>query len=562
MPFATTMTVERRKGSSSSWTAVSTVPIDENPTSYTYQDTDGGLGYQYRIHVVGYSGKEVYSNVVSIMNEQVVYLYNIGTKQWLTGTNNWGTQGSLTPYGGIDFTMLSDADGNAVFETGIMRDDNNHYLNKDGSSVWVDQTQGEWAVNQVGTSDGKPVYTLALSGSYLTSNGEGKALVFGSSTGTSAQWQLQSFSDRQAMLQQASIDNPVDATFMLKGVHFHRYDKRNSTWQGSPAIGGDDANLCAEKFNVTSFDVYQTTAASLPAGRYRLMVQGLYRNGGYADAATKHNNGTEKLNAMLYAGSAKVPLQSIFTEAGKLDQGVTTSGINGKFPNAMTSASAFFTAGLYDNELQFSLQSASSLRIGISKSAGESNDWTIFDNIRLVYLGSLSTAKVTARTAENRHWATFYSGINNYELPSGATAYIATLSGNKLLLHEIGSIVPKGCAVIIVSQTAGDLTLTATSTVPASSTSGNVLKGIDSDCPTSTYSSGVCVMGTVGGKFGFHPYTHHALPAERAFVVMTSGNARSLTLSFDETPTAVSPQCPTVPLSGKNTPSTTCKAAV
>lgn len=540
-----TMTVERRKGSNGSWSAVSTVTIEENPTTYTYQDNDGGLGYQYRIHVVGFNGNDLYSNQVSIMNEQVVYLYNIGTRQWLTGTNNWGTQGSLTPHGGIDFTMLSDADGNAVFETGIMRDDNNHYLNKDGSSVWVDQVQGEWAVNQVGTSDGKPVYTIALNGSYLTSNGGGQALVFGSSTGTSAQWQLQTFSDRQAMLQQATYDNPVDATFMLKGPHFHQYDKRNSTWQGSPDIGGSAANRCAEKYNTTSFDVYQTTAASLPAGRYRLMVQGFYRNGGYANAATKHNNGTESLHAMLYAGSAKVPLQSIFTEAGKRSEGVTTSGISGKFPDSMGDASAYFTDGLYENDLQFSLTSAASLRIGISKSQGESSDWTIFDNFRLVYLGNLSTATVTAHTADGRHWATFYSSTNNYQLPNGATAYTATLSGNKLVLHEIGDIVPKGCAVIIVSPTAGQLTLTSTTATAVSSTSDNVLKGSDSDMPTSTYSA-VCVMGSVAGKFGFHPYTHPAIPAERAFVVVNTNNARSLTLSFDETTTGVAPS-PLVP---------------
>ena len=401
------MTLERRTAASTEWTTLETFNTGENPANFSFTDTESGYGCEYRVHIVDFNGRDVYSNVCSLLKKEEVYLYNVGAGQWLTGANNYGTKASLTPYGGLNVTMLTDNGDNSIIETGINRDANNHYLNVDGTSAWVDQASGKWKVTEVGEVDGRQAFTLSVNGQNLQYDGSSSALQFGTRTDAHAQWLKVSESERLSMLVNATSEKPVDATFLIPGATFSIYDSRNDGWQGSPALGGRSENRCAEKYN-TTFDVYRTTTSKLPAGRYRLSLQGFYRNGGYADAATKHNNGNENLNAVFYAGTATQPLQSIFTEAGKLNVGKTTSGISGNFPDSMNDASDFFSAGLYDNTLEFTVKTSTAVTIGVKKSVAVTNDWTIFDNFRLEYFGNPDTG-IRPHTSDVSHQTSIYN---------------------------------------------------------------------------------------------------------------------------------------------------------
>ena len=518
------MTLERRTTANPEWTVLATFETAENPTSFTYNDTESGYGCDYRVHIVDFKGNDIYSNVRSILSNEQVYLYNVGAGQWLTGANNYGTKASLTPYGGLNVTMSTDDSGNSIIETGIKRDDNNHYLNVDGTSAWVDQASGKWNVTAVDEVDGRTAYTFSINGKNLQYDGSGSALVLGTSTDANAQWLKVTESERLGMLADATGTKPVDATFLIPGASFSLYDSRNDKWQGEPSLGGKQENRCAEKYN-TTYDVKQTTTSSLPVGRYRLSVQGFYREGGYATAAPKYKNGTESLNALFYAGTTTLPLQSIFTEAGKLNVGKTTSGISGKFPDSMSDASDFFSAGLYDNSLNFILKSSAAVTVGVKKTVEVEKDWTIFDNFRLEYLGDFSTVTLSTQAIDGRYWATFYCSVCPYELPAGATAYIAKREGTALKLFSIGNVVPRSCPVIIVSDNAGNLQLSRTTYTPASDVSAliiaNVLRGNDNDMRASTYKNPY-MLGSSDGKCCFLPHTAVAVPSERAFMTMTS----------------------------------------
>ena len=162
-------------------------------------------------------------------------------------------------------------------------------------------------------------------------------------------------------------------------------------WTTKKADGNQNTNYNElEYYNNSSFSVKQNVEG-LPAGRYRLSCQGFYRAGGYAAAATAHSNGTENLLASLYAlpsGKAKRtrPLQSIFAEAGNMGSlGVSTS--QGYIPNSMEEASQYFSSGLYDNNVDFSVEDGQSVEIGIEKSSKADTDWAIFTNFRLKFLG-------------------------------------------------------------------------------------------------------------------------------------------------------------------------------
>ena len=385
------MTVEY-SSDGSSWQTVADIEQDDNPKNYTC-DASMGAG-QYRIHIVDMNNTDQYSETVTVTDVSTYYIYNVGAKQWLCSGNNWGTRASLTSHGGIDVLLTETSNGKYTIDTQLLNG-NNHFLSVlDDNVPWMDQVESKsnWEIKEVGqTSDGQTIYLLSSNGGNIAYDGQTTSLVMSSETGVNAQWVLQTLEDRKALLKKASESNPVDASFLIACNDFSIYDLRYNIWQGAPTLGGyfdnTKGNQCAEKFN-TDFDVYQTVSGA-PAGNYRLQVQGFYRNGGYKDAATKHNSGTESLDAMLYVNEHTVPLKSIFTEAGKLDVGVTTDGINGKFPNTMRDAAQFFLAGLYDdNTIEFSIGEGEELRIGIQKAAVTGNDWTIFDNFRLIYLGN------------------------------------------------------------------------------------------------------------------------------------------------------------------------------
>ncbi len=163
-----------------------------------------------------------------------------------------------------------------------------------------------------------------------------------------------------ARIATASPANPVDATFLIACPDFGRNDTRFGAWEGGPVLGGPEnsssgVNLCAERWNL-NFDVHQIISG-IPNGVYRLECQGFYRAGAPGTTATA-------AVAFLYANDAETPLMNIL-DGGK------RSAASGYAANALTVVVA-------DNRL----------RLGIRKSTLIGNDWTIFDRIRLTYLGT------------------------------------------------------------------------------------------------------------------------------------------------------------------------------
>ena len=176
-------------------------------------------------------------------------------------------------------------------------------------------------------------------------------------------------------------------------------------WEGAPAIGGTDTNKSAERWNAT-FDVYQTITG-LPNGYYEMTIQGFYRVGDGTNDASKaaaaRAAGNEVLNAIYYINDKSKKLMSIFdSEYTKTNNSTynTSAGldINGTtyyVPNNMSRAAACFAEGEYLNPTIRCMVTDGTLRIGISKSVGNDQDWTIWDNVKLTYQGSYTPASYT-----------------------------------------------------------------------------------------------------------------------------------------------------------------------
>lgn len=314
------------------------------------------------------------------------YLKNVATGKYLAGGSSWGTHAIVDAHG-IDLGLAVLDDGKYTIDTQLSNGGEKHYLN----GVYCDGAAFGWTFALTKTGAGENAVMISDGTNYLTTADGTDEVSLAANDDDYSKWVVLSVEDRMAELQTATADNGKDASWLLPGRNFGRNDLRNSKWTGTLSIGGDNTNMCAERFN-TTFDVYQTI--SVPNGLYKVEVQGFYRNGGYADAAAKHVDDSEQLLAAVYANTAETPLQSIFTEAGKVDAGVTTDGIDGKFPNSMANASAFFSAGLYNNVVENVVVVDGTLTVGVRKSEAVGDDWSIFDNFRITYYGEIEDLTV------------------------------------------------------------------------------------------------------------------------------------------------------------------------
>ena len=377
--------------------------IDEDATKYlselyTTVGDNGELALSINVPSYIGSGWCIFSNVTlthlsytapepepTLPEAGTYYLKNVATGKYLAGGSSWGTHAIVDAHG-IDLGLAVLDDGKYTIDTQLSNK-GKQYLN----GVYCDGAAFGWTFALTKTDARKNAVTISDGTNYLTTADGTDEVSLAENVDDYSKWVVLSVEDRMAELQTATADNGKDASWLLPGRNFGRNDLRNSKWNGTLSIGGDNTNMCAERFN-TTFDVYQTI--NVPNGLYKVEVQGFYRNGGYADAAAKHVDGSEQLLAAVYANTAETPLQSIFTEAGKVDAGVTTDGIDGKFPNSMKDASAFFSAGLYNNVVENVVVVDGTLTVGVRKSEAVGDDWSIFDNFRITYYGEIEDLTV------------------------------------------------------------------------------------------------------------------------------------------------------------------------
>lgn len=163
-------------------------------------------------------------------------------------------------------------------------------------------------------------------------------------------------------------------------------------WSTSPTI-----NYSCGEFYQKSFDMYQTIQG-LPAGTYELCAQAFQRPGSSTDSYNAYVAGTDNVVAYLYAGNQSTKIKHIAAEARTTKIGTGAESAVGSpvryIPNDMQATSRYFLRKLYENSVMVELPSKGNLKVGLRNSSAASNYWTIFDNFRLYYYGSLSPEEV------------------------------------------------------------------------------------------------------------------------------------------------------------------------
>lgn len=369
------------------------------------------------------------------------YIKNVATGKYFAAGSSWGTHAIIDNHG-IDVKLTAMQEGKYTIDTQISNGNGSgkNFLAIIDGNLYTDGTTFSWTFKPTNTTDGTQAFYIQNGEKNISTQKDNIDLILSTANDDYAKWVFISESDRIADLANATTKTGKDATWLIKGHNFGHNDTRNDAWQGGIKLNQNAQAFAFANFNTeqydTDFDVNQTI--NVPNGKYVLEVQGYYRNGSIAKSSAAHLNGTEKLLAKVFANSVEATLPSIYADAGKVDVGTTTNGINGKFPNGQDDASAFFSAGAYNLTLDPVVVSDGTLKIGVKKTEKVSTDWACFDNFRLTYYGLKVSDRATSTTSPAEVAAdTWYA----FDVPV-AGDYTITPSAGTIYYTQNGELFP------------------------------------------------------------------------------------------------------------------------
>ena len=297
------------------------------------------------------------------------YLYNVAAKKYLCAGSSWGSHAALNDAG----VLVSFTGTDRKFHIATHDLFFGGCLSTEG---WMDARGAyEWVIEE--TSKNSKVYKLYEDGVHADprllywNGGTSIHLSMGSYPGTDvAHWMLVSEEARIAAMANATMDNPVNATFLIKNADFARgegqwvakdaYLGDSPQWRGTSVtdawgyhVDSEDSNYAVEQYEKT-FDNYQEL--EVPNGMYHMTAKGFYR-------------GT--VVPYIYANDRTCALKQ-------------KGDIGGD--NISNAAKAFLNDDYLLEGVDVLVQDGK-LRVGVK--SDEKIDWCVFDNFELTYYGKV-----------------------------------------------------------------------------------------------------------------------------------------------------------------------------
>ncbi len=226
----------------------------------------------------------------------------------------------------------------------------------------------------------------------------------------------------------ASKENPVDVSFLIKNASFRTND--SYMWEGDvPAVSFNEA----EFFN-RNFDIHQTLT-DMPKGMYRLVAKGFYRDGANDVALPKYPAATA-YNVKLYLNDAVGNLHAWASDSLVVADGSDpysdddyTESFMAYYPNSMSTGAQYFADGYYAGSFaEYAHEEDGDITLGLKKQATIANDWALFTDFELYYLGNAMPSRtddyrVTCGEEGNVDYAFWEVFSDYYTLKNGNTAH-------------------------------------------------------------------------------------------------------------------------------------------
>lgn len=313
------------------------------------------------------------------------YLYNPASRLWLQNNDrirsDWNTRAELGTRG-LDFTLTKQENG-GYYLNGKFNAANcpsiqagNRYLDTNSADAWHFEK-----VNVPGLTNAYKVtywptdqndYTLTAKSQSPTPstnlftptvNNDIFLDCFRTGINDYSIWVLVTKEQRLAMMLSDTESSPQNATWLIKNADLADVDDRANAWEktGEFTYNGrnNDDNTrfgrVYESYNTENVEFSQTIN-NLPAGKYRMRVQGFYRGG----------------EAKMFAGSTEQPMLS-----------ETTTN------DMWTVARDMYYNGKYIGDWMEFTHNGGDLKLGIKKGAKATDtDWIIFSKFALEYMGT------------------------------------------------------------------------------------------------------------------------------------------------------------------------------
>ena len=148
------------------------------------------------------------------------------------------------------------------------------------------------------------------------------------------------------------------------------------------------------------------TVTGLPAGIYKVSLNGFERYSSFATCNTSGESGIEIATSFLRANSSSVPLKSWYSDR------TDTSN-----PNSVADALAKFSAGSYANEVYCYVGDDGQLQLSVNyMSKYGSGRWVIFNNLKVTYYASLAGFNSALKIATDTKANELYANVTGKEL--------------------------------------------------------------------------------------------------------------------------------------------------
>jgi hypothetical protein len=292
------------------------------------------------------------------------YIQNVSNGKWLGPGNNWSTQASVLNH--ADYWKAAKiSDGVYTLESVVSNGGTSYYLN----GTYCDGSATNFTFAAVAGKEN--TYTIANGdGGLLTTNGTTVDVSGTDATAEASQWKLWSESDMAAGMTAATVENPFDATYLIKDHDLGRNNRDYSSWSNTGATAPKTSMKSEDGTSVYSVEAYKKTfdvnqtLTGVPNGVYALRVNGFYRQ-----------DGSDAIYPYLYANDSKATLP-----------------VRTGTENDMQQAAVSFVAGNYLSDAVYVQVTDGTLKVGV-KTEGNSC-WVIFKNFHLTYYGNVTVAEV------------------------------------------------------------------------------------------------------------------------------------------------------------------------
>ena len=360
-------------------------------------------------------------NVGNKLTGGAYYLRNVGTGQFLQVGGIWDTQAILSKTG-RELTLTEQATKdvftvNSKIGDGWLSVEDNYNMFVDAGNA-ENRAQKEWTFTK--NDDG--YYTITCTHAINNTN---KKLAITAKDGIVVNtdpnaddpnqlWEVISREQLITNLQMASEDNPIDATFLIKGYRFGRNDDtENNEWKqtkGSRGITAIENNSQAENYSM--YKLYNTrgtswgiTSEATITQNVSIPLPGKYKIS--CDFAQGNNEG------VVTANTITIPTNEYTRNNSWGEASVGTVG-------------AEFTTGKYRISQEIVI-TGNNLELKVSKTSTDSKTALFVDNFELTYLGPtdeyLATLQKVKEAIDDAQSKADEAGLPSYSNRSVVDAY-------------------------------------------------------------------------------------------------------------------------------------------